>query len=165
MNVKPLVWAWLTGAVLMLMSNIAAAEDDAEEFSEPKDCISLTHLDRTDIIDDRNILFYMRGNEVYLNQLPHRCSGLRMADGFSYRRTINRLCRIDLIRPIPRGGIGGGISCGLGTFRLVTEDEILVLKEKKPPESDMQGEGSEIESIDDDEAEEPNDAAEIEPIE
>ena len=56
----------------------------------------------------------------------------------------------------------GGISCGLGTFRLVTEDEILALKEKKPPESDMQGDGSEIESIDDDE---PDEAAEIEPIE
>ena len=162
MNVKPVVWAWLTGVLLMLMGNIAAAEDDAEEFSEPKDCISLTHLDRTDIIDDRNILFYMRGKDVYLNQLPHRCSGLRMAGGFSYRRTTNRLCNIDVIRPIPRGGMRGGISCGLGTFRLVTEDEILALKEKKPPESDMQGDGSEIESIDDDE---PDEAAEIEPIE
>jgi hypothetical protein len=150
------------GTSLMLMGNTAQAEDAAEVFPEPKDCVSLTNLDRTDIIDDRNILFYMRGTEIYLNQLPHRCSGLRMADGFSYRRTINRLCHVDLIRPIPLGGMRGGISCGLGTFRLITEDEILVLKEKKPPASDMQGEGSEIESIDDDEMDE---AAEIESIE
>jgi hypothetical protein len=122
----------------------------------------LTQLDRTDIIDDRNILFYMRGNEIYLNQLPHRCSGLRMADGFSYRRTISRLCNVDLIRPLPRGGIGGGVSCGLGTFRLITEDEILALKEEKPLETDLQGEASEIESIDDDAQDE---AAEIESIE
>lgn len=85
-----------------------------------------------------------------------------MADGFSYRRSINRLCNVDLIRPLPGGGIGGGISCGLGTFRLITEDEVLALKEEKPPETDLQGEGSEIESIDDDGQDE---AAEIESIE
>ena len=68
MNVKIVVQVLSSGALLMLMSSIVQAEDDAEMFSEPKDCISLTHLDRTDIIDDRNILFYMRGNEIYLNQ-------------------------------------------------------------------------------------------------
>ena len=176
MNVKTVVRVLLFSALPMLMGNIAQAEDDAEVFSEPQDCISLTRLDRTDIIDDRNILFYMRGKEVYLNQLPHRCSGLRMSDGFSYRRTINRLCKIDMIRPLPRGGMGGGIACGLGTFRLVTEDEILALKEEKPPETDLQGEGPEIESIDEGTPREageiesidedtPREAAEIEPIE
>ncbi len=80
MNVKTVVRVLLFSALPMLMGSIVQAEDDAEVFSEPKDCISLTQLDRTDIIDDRNILFYMRGKEVYLNQLPHRCPGLRMSD-------------------------------------------------------------------------------------
>lgn len=162
MNIDTIVRVISLCALLMLMVITVQAEDAAENFSEPQQCISLTQLDRTDIIDDRNILFYMRGNEIYLNQLPHRCSGLRMADGFSYRRTISRLCKVDLIRPLPRGGIGGGVSCGLGTFRLITEDEILALKEEKPPETDLQGEASEIESIDDDAQDE---AAEIESIE
>ena len=162
MNVKTLMLVLLLSASLVLMSNTVQAVDDANEFGEPQQCISLTHLDRTDIVDDRNILFYIRGNDIYLNQLPHRCSGLRMADGFSYRRTINRLCRIDLITPIRSGGMGGGISCGLGTFRLITEDEVLMLKEEKPPETDLQGADSEIESIDEDAQ---NEAAEIESIE
>lgn len=162
MYVKTVARVLLLSAISLLMSNTVRAEDEAELFTDAEKCISLTRLDRTDIIDDRNILFYMRGDEIYLNQLPHRCSGLRMADGFSYRRTINRLCQIDLISPIPRGGFGGGISCGLGTFRLITEDEVVAMKEGKPPEADVQGAESETESIDEDA---PDELAEIEPLE
>lgn len=151
-------------ALPLLIGNTVQAEDDAdaEAFSDAELCISLTRLDRTDIIDDRNILFHMRGDEIYLNQLPHRCSGLRMADGFSYRRTISRLCKIDLITPLPRGGFGGGISCGLGTFRLITAEEAMAMKEGTPTDTPSPGEGSETESTDDDAQDE---VAEIESIE
>ena len=151
-------------ALPLLIGNAVHAEDDADadEFSDAELCISLTRLDRTDIIDDRNILFHMRGDEIYLNQLPHRCSGLRMADGFSYRRTINRLCKIDLISPLPRGGFGGGISCGLGKFRLITAEEAIAMKEGTPNDNQAQGEGSETESADDDAQ---GEIAEIESIE
>jgi len=162
MNVKNLMHVLLSGTSLMLFSHYVQAVEDADEYGEPQQCISLTHLDRTDIVDDRNILFYMRGKDIYLNQLPNRCSGLRMADGFSYRRTVNQLCNIDLIRPFRSWDMRGGISCGLGTFKLITEDQVLAMKEEKPPETDLQGDGSEIESIDD---EAPNEAAEIESIE
>ena len=73
MNIDTIVRVISLCALLMLMVITVQAEDAAENFSEPQQCISLTQLDRTDIIDDRNILFYMRGNEIYLNQLPHRC--------------------------------------------------------------------------------------------
>lgn len=157
MNFKTCVNSALLSASLVLPGNAVQAEDTVETLAETEQCISLTQLERTDIIDDRNILFYMRGDKIYLNQLPHRCSGLRMADGFSYRRTVNRLCTVDVITTLQSGGPGGlglrrGISCGLGNFRSITEDEIMVLKGGDAPEADMQGEPAELESLDEDSA-------------
>jgi hypothetical protein len=157
----------LASALLVSIGSTIQAEDTDESIVEAERCISLTQLDRTDIIDDRNILFYMRGNTVYLNQLPNRCSGLRMADRFSYRPTINRLCTVDTITPLHYGGPGGlgmtgGVSCKLGYFKAITEDEILVLTEKDAPDPELQGEPAEIEPLDEDA---PGEAAEIESVE
>lgn len=86
-------------------------------------CISLNRIDRTAVVDDRSILFYMRGGDVYLNRLPHRCPGLRWEEAFMYRTSIGRLCDLDIITVLNNIGFGysPGASCGLGMFFPISE--------------------------------------------
>ena len=159
MKHRSAVIAYSMNVLFVFTGGAVQAEETADPVIDTVECISLSRLDRTDVIDDRNVLFYMRGDKIYLNQLPRRCSGLRMADRFSYRPTVNRLCSIDSIRPLrdsgPGGlGMSGGISCKLGLFKSITEEEILVLKEEDVPDPEVEGEPAEIEAIEDDAEEE-----------
>ena len=51
----------------------AVAEEPAESTER---CIQLIRLDSIDILNDRQILFKMRGGDLYLNEMPRRCPGL-----------------------------------------------------------------------------------------
>lgn len=94
-------------------------------------CLNLLHVDRTDVIDDENIFFYMRDGTVYRNQLAHRCPGLRREDRFMYKPVGNRLCDLDTITVLTTlgGGLTSGATCGLGKFHAVPEEEVETLIE------------------------------------
>ena len=110
-------------------SGLTLAEQHEEESAER--CVSLTRIDRTEVIDDHNILFHMRGGKIYRNQLPRRCPGLRRERSFSYRTSLSQLCDLDMITVLYDYGIGitPGASCGLGRFIPINEEEIQILKE------------------------------------
>jgi len=97
-----------------------------------KTCIRLQSIDRTDVIDDYNILFYMRGPDIYHVRLPYRCPGLRIADSFMYSTSLNVLCDLDIIRPLRNfgGGLRPGAGCGMGRFTPIMKEEIALLKNK-----------------------------------
>ena len=80
------------------------------------------------MLDDYRILFYMRGQDVYLNQLPRRCSGLGFEKSFSYRSTSGQLCDLDSITVLRGGRISPGMTCGLGKFRPITEEDADLLR-------------------------------------
>jgi hypothetical protein len=103
-------------------------------------CISIRAIDRTDVVDDNNILFYMRNGDVYLNRLPHRCPGLKRERTFMYRTTMPRLCDVDIITVLDQAGFGfmPGASCGLGRFYPISEDEAKALKEPAPKDIEAQ---------------------------
>ena len=111
-----------------------ATEDVLAEvaFGDPVDCVNTQRIRRTDVLSDREILFYTSGSGVYLNKLPHRCSGLRWADAFSYEVRGSQLCHIDLIRVVDTMGPGirPGIACGLGKFLPVDEDQVPLIREQ-----------------------------------
>lgn len=134
-----------------LLAAVAVADDDsaagsdadsndaAGEYFQLEKCIPASQIRRTEILDDRTIIFYMRQQKIFVNQLPRRCSGLRIAGTFSYRTIAARLCDIDTIRVIRStgGGASSGPSCGLGMFRPVTEEEVAMLKNREaetPPQ-------------------------------
>ena len=50
-------------AAAALFANFAAAQDDeAEAFDRtPEECISVSRIDRTEVLDDRTVIFHMRG--------------------------------------------------------------------------------------------------------
>lgn len=93
-------------------------------------CIDTRRVRRTEVIDDRNILFYMKNGEIYRNQLPRRCSSLRQEKRFMYRTSLSRLCDIDMITVLYSGGssMNKGATCSLGKFYPVSEDEAKALR-------------------------------------
>ncbi len=101
----------------------AAIADDIDRDGER--CISVTRLRSTHVLDDRTLLFYMRGGDIYLNVLRYECRGLKIQNRFSYKVIANRLCSVDTITVLESFGTGlsSGISCGLGQFYGITEDE------------------------------------------
>lgn len=98
-------------------------------------CINLRRVRSTDVIDDRNILFYMRGGEVFHNILPRTCNGLAREGRFSYRTSVNRICDIDSIAVLHDGvrGMYEGARCGLGMFHEISPEDARAMKEDPSP--------------------------------
>ena len=134
---------------LLLFAGVAADEPDDDMAQR---CVSLNRIDRTEVISDENILFYMRGGEIYNNHLPHRCIGLKNERTFLYRTTISQLCDLDIITVLYSQGTGftPGASCGLGRFHPISADEAKLLKDA-PPASipERRDPGAEVEDMED----------------
>ena len=135
--------ALLSVLVLLTAQSVVASEEvekEAEEEAGPgpldellgdsERCITISRINRTEVLSDRAIVFYLNGGDIYVNRLPHRCPGLRNRDSFGYKNSTNRLCSIDTIRVIDSigGSIRPGVGCGLGEFHPVSEATIEQLK-------------------------------------
>ena len=121
-TLKFLVCTLLTlGSVTL--ATTAAAQDDIDR--EGERCISVTRLRSTHVVDDRTVLFYMRGGDIYRNVLRHDCPGLKRENRFSYKVTVSRLCSVQTITVLENfgGSLNRGISCGLGKFYQISEVE------------------------------------------
>lgn len=114
------------------------AAEDADFDRTPKDCISTTRIIRTEVLDERTILFHMGGRQVYRNTLPRTCRGLNAHDPFMYepRSMAHRLCENDFIELLERFGSSyeRGRACGLGKFYPLTPEDVADLKRTAPSE-------------------------------
>lgn len=148
--------AW--AAPLLLLAAAAAADDenDAALAEGARTCVPLQSISRTDVIDDRTILFYVRGGEIYVNRLPRRCPGLKRADSFMYETSLSQLCNVDIITVLRRFGPGfnRGASCGLGVFEPISAEAVAALKEA-PAKPEPEAVTPEIQSPDDAEDTDP----------
>lgn len=86
----------------------------AGEYSVPDKnvCLYTYQIDRTDVPDERTILFHMKDGKVWTSNLPRRCPGLRFY-GFSYVvRGTDQICGdMDSISVLKTGSV-----CQLGPF-------------------------------------------------
>ena len=101
-----------------------------EDFDrEPVNCIMPSRIDRTEVIDERTVLFYMRGGDIYRNRLAYDCPRLVRERRFSYDVRVNRLCNVDSITVLEYWGtsLRRGMACGLGLFYPITEEEAELL--------------------------------------
>jgi hypothetical protein len=107
----------------LLLSGAAAAQDDAAA-KDPR-CLRLRQIEHTTIVDQRTVLFEMRGDTVYRNDLPQRCPGLVREQRFLYRVTMDQLCNTDLITILEDWGFAftPGTSCRLGDFVEIDRQE------------------------------------------
>ncbi len=113
-------------ACLLCLSPLAAAEEDEATVEEGVRCLSSRSIAKTEVLDDQNILFYMRGTAIYLNHLQKPCRRLAKEGRFMYRTTVARLCRSDHITVLTDSGfaLSSGPTCKLGTFYAITEDDV-----------------------------------------
>lgn len=101
-----------------------AAEDEALD-RHPTRCIATTRLDRTEVVDDETVLFYMRDGDIYRNRLSRSCPGLEREKRFTYRVYGNQLCRVDTITVLESRsfGLNDGFTCSLGDFQPISVEE------------------------------------------
>lgn len=128
------------GGVLLCLLPFASAVADEVDDAEAERCIPIRSIQNTHVIDDRTILFYMRGKKVYLNQLPRRCGGLGMQRRFMYETSLSQLCDLDTITVLNAfgGGFTRGASCGLGLFHPITEEDADALRNAEPPQPEAE---------------------------
>ncbi len=127
MNIR----AAVTGMVMLLLTGCAAGPREAKPTDVATDdpeavrCVQLMRVDRTKIVDDENIFFYMKDGTVYRNQLPRACPGLSREERFMYKLPTGRLCDLDIITVLNdfAGGLQQGAGCGLGRFHPVNPEE------------------------------------------
>lgn len=102
-----------------------AAQDDDVLDRTPADCVMVSRIRRTRIVDDKTILFYMRGGRVYQNILERECPRLEREGRFMYEIRGYRLCDIDTISVLDRIGVGfgRGFTCRLGEFHPISTEE------------------------------------------
>lgn len=99
-----------------------------EATGEVKRCISLNRISTTRVLDDKTILFKMRGRKHYVNRMKHACPSLKREERFMYKTSIGQLCSIDIITVLDSFGRSWA-SCGLGKF------EEIKLKPKPDPDA------------------------------
>lgn len=124
----------LIPAALSLVFFATASAQDDEDF-EPDRCVTVSRIDRTEVIDDRTIAFHLKGGDIYINRLDRACPRLDREGRFSYRVTTGQLCANDLITVLEQSGLGlrTGVSCGLGLFRPSDEEAVEMLKGNEEP--------------------------------
>lgn len=118
----------LAGALACGFQPVVLAEETLEpETKEELRCISLMSIQSVKVLDNRRILFNLKGEKQYINLLPHRCFGLRKNQPFMYRTSLNQLCDLDLITVLDTGGFGMRPlgSCGLGRFYLAKPQDLV----------------------------------------
>jgi hypothetical protein len=120
----------VAGLLISLFAVDVANAQDSDEEPTGVHCVNLNRIERIEILDDEKLLFHMKGHELYLNTLPHRCASLDPHDTLMYRASTSQLCSVDVITVLESIGFGfsPGISCGLGKFYPVTEEQAEELK-------------------------------------
>lgn len=116
----------LLGLFLLVGPAYAEEELDADLVDrDPENCVTVNRIQRTRIVDDNNILFYMRGGAIYRNYMPRKCPRLKREDSFTYDVRTNSLCNVDIIYVLERFGssLQRGPACGLGMFYAISEEE------------------------------------------
>lgn len=128
-----------------------AADEATDETAER--CVALSRISNTEVVDDQNILFHMRGGDIFVNRLPYRCPGLRRDRIIMYRTSVQQLCDLDVITVLDNTGFGftPGPSCGLGRFYPVSREEADNLKKAAPDPIKMkEPESAKVEEVEQD---------------
>ena len=120
----------LTRAWLCAVCSLSLGGVRAQSGSSTVDCIPVQRVDRTEVLDNRSIVFHMRGRDAFLNQLERDCPGLDREKRFMYEVRSAQLCNVDTISVLEDWGVGvaRGFTCPLGPFQKVSDDELADLR-------------------------------------
>ena len=127
---------WMTTLGVLSAFSILAGPAQSADATKPVNCIPLSRIESTQAIDDQTILFYMRGGDIYVNQLSNRAFGLARNRPFMYKSSTGQLCNHDIITVLEPLGFGymQGAWAGLGKFVPTDEARADALKGGQPVE-------------------------------
>lgn len=118
-------------ALATLLGAACAAGAAAQAQSPTPDvaaCVYRSNIDHTKILDDRNILFFMRDHSIYQNTLKDQCYGLKITKRFAYgEASMHRLCTGNLIavlEDVTPGAVSRNNLCKLGLFVPVDKEVV-----------------------------------------
>lgn len=115
MRLKYFIIAFLLTTVFVIPRLVSAESKTETYLGDAEMCLETVRIKETRIIDDQTVLFIMRSGELYLNRLPIKCIGLRIAGGFGYETSIAKLCKQDIVTTVGPGSAPGN-TCVLGEF-------------------------------------------------
>jgi hypothetical protein len=111
-----------TSAVAATPQQTAKAQAKLEKALEgrvagkPVNCISLSSIQSTQIIDGTAILYRTSGNRLYVNRPAIGASSLDDDDILVTRTSMSQLCNVDVVHLIDRTGFFQHGFVGLGEF-------------------------------------------------
>jgi hypothetical protein len=118
----------VTSAAALLAAGGGKSAAAQEPPTAAKSCVYLADVDHTKVVNERNILFYLRNNTILQSSFRDPCYGLREKTRFTYgSSSTKRLCKGDLITlltDLSFGGVATSNTCKLGMFLPVTDDEV-----------------------------------------
>lgn len=108
---------------------------------EAERCIRSSAIDTTEVLNNKLVVFKVGRRDIYINQLPVNCPGLKPKAKIALTSRDDRLCQLDSIRVLYPAGMaanGGdnimpGPSCMLGKFERITPEQLQVLEERFTP--------------------------------
>lgn len=110
--------------------------DSAPSSTGPRSCLPRPIIDRTKILNGRNIVFVTRDNTIYNNELPKQCPSLNRRSLVNYGIQNGRMCAGDRFQVLWETGPGHyqpSAMCQLGNFVPITEtelDDLMVMTEE-----------------------------------
>lgn len=101
------------------------------EYTESVRCLSTNRIRRTEVLDDRHIVFHMSRDRYYLVQFPHRCPTLDKNSGLMYDVQGSRLCQLNRIRAVNGSGMSRSIGpvCMVPGFEEVSIEQVALIRE------------------------------------
>jgi hypothetical protein len=105
---------------------------------ESRDCIAESRVLRTAVVNDGAIVLFGRDRQAYLNVLEEACQGLaregafivrfqRESSGAGLQISSSSICDSDEIYPYKETGTRSVVSCDIGRFYPLSEEEALGL--------------------------------------
>ena len=120
---RAIILALTAAAFFVLPGADPRAQED--EPGVARSCVQMASVRRTRIVDDRSILFYLRGGGVYHNQLGSQCHGLKREGRFTYDVVRGELCasaQIAVLRELGGRWMPTAV-CQLGLFVPISLEE------------------------------------------
>jgi hypothetical protein len=117
-------------AAALVAPGAAQQDDEAQPAYAPpgpRSCLARPTIDRTKILNGRNIVFVTRDDTIYNNQLPKECPTLSRRSLVNYGIQNGRMCAGDRFQVLWESGPGRyqpSAMCQLGTFVPITAAEL-----------------------------------------
>jgi hypothetical protein len=146
---------WQLVAALLVTTSVGAAEPESpasepsvedilkstpreEDYTQARRCVRSSRIERTEILNDRLIVFHMKREENLLLQFPQRCPGLRRDVTLKYEKGGPNICEHDVVQALIDLGatLRWGPRCILPAFEPVTDAQVEYVKAElrnRPP--------------------------------